>query len=96
MKFQFNFDLRIGFVPISEGISKTQVFNLIRWEKDKQKKMKMIDIKYHIILQLYEGWKKIVKNLSFQSSYYEVLLGESVSIDPSSDYSKYILSDRPD
>ena len=58
--------------------------------------MKMIDIKYHIIIQLYEGWKKIVKNLSYQSSYYEVLLGESLSLDAVYDIDKYILSDSPE
>lgn len=75
MKIQFNPEIRIGFITEPESsIVKKDALGKERWPKEKQIKLSIVDVKHFIILQLYNGWKKMMR-ISYKSSHYAILMG---------------------
>lgn len=79
LKFQLNNNFYCGFMVSAEGCEKKMALEKESciWEKTKQIKMDYEDLKRFIVIQLYRGWKNLIRKLSYQSSQYQVLFGEA-------------------
>lgn len=77
LKFQLNSNLMTGMVVNASGIDKRLMLerDYVSWDRSKQKKISYEDLKRFILIQLYRGWKNILRKLSYQSSQYQVLFG---------------------
>lgn len=78
LRFQINSNLYGGFIITSKSIDKKLLFDsdYRHWERSKQRKITTKDVKRFILIQLYKGWKTLIRKLSYQSSQYQVLFGE--------------------
>lgn len=77
LRFQLNCNLMAGMVINASGIDKRLMLerDYVSWDRSKQKKIGYEDLKRFILIQLYRGWKNILRKLSYQSSQYQVLFG---------------------
>ena len=78
LKIQLNSNLYSGFIVNEELEDKRLLLNqdYLKWDVKKIKRIDYEDLKRFILLQLYRGWKKLLRKLSYQSTQYQVLFGE--------------------
>lgn len=78
LKFQLNPTCFYGLVMMHNGADRRLMLerDYSSWDKHKQRKIDYNDLKRFVLIQLYRGWKGILRKLSYQSSQYQVLFGE--------------------
>ena len=78
LKIQRHPHYMIGFKMVMEGLDKKLALNKAYrlWDK-KMQKFSYKDLKVFILIELYSGWKNLLSKLSYQSTQYSCLFGES-------------------
>ena len=81
IKIQMNPNLFVGFNVSTTGVGQSMGLDkdIVTWDKNKQRKIDYEDIKRFILIQLYRGWRNILRKLSYQSSQYQALFGETIN-----------------
>lgn len=77
LRIQLNPNFYAGFNVTSKGQDRTLLLNsnYTTWDRQKQRKVTTKDVKKFIVIQLYKGWKNLLRKLSYQSTQYQVLFG---------------------
>ena len=78
IKIQMNPNFYVGFNVTTAGVGQSMGLDkdIVNWDKNKQRKVDYQDIKRFVLIQLYRGWRNILRKLSYQSSQYEALFGD--------------------